>query len=87
MKAIETKGRLLPNGIIQLDEPINAPAGEVRVVILYPENVNQTRLKKLSAAERKRIVSIMDSVAALSSKKGPPVSNRNHDQYLYGKSE
>lgn len=85
MKAIETKGRLLPNGIIKIDEPINAPAGEVRLVILYPEDVSQTRPKKLSASERKRIVSTMDSVAALSSKKGPPVSNRNHDQYLYGK--
>jgi hypothetical protein len=29
-------------------------------------------------------VSIMDSVAALSIKKGPPVSNRKHDQYLFG---
>ncbi|OGP76462.1 MAG: hypothetical protein A2V86_12645 [Deltaproteobacteria bacterium RBG_16_49_23] len=87
MKAIETKGRLLPNGIIQLDEPIKAPVGEVRLVILYPEGINQGRSKKLSPAERKRIVSIMDSVAALSLKKGPPVSNRNHDQYLYGKSE
>jgi hypothetical protein len=85
MKAIETKGRLFSNGIIQIDEPINAPAGEVRLVILYPEAASQTRPKKLSPAQRKRIVSIMDSVAALSSKKGPPVSNRNHDQYLYGK--
>ncbi len=85
MKAIETKGRLLPNGIIQIDEPVNAPTGEVRLVILYPEDVRQTRPKKLSPAQRKRIMSIMDSVAALSSKKGPPVGNRNHDQYLYGK--
>jgi len=85
MKAIETKGRLLPNGIIQIDEPINAPAGEVRLVILYPEDVSPTRPKKLSPGERKRIVSIMDTVAALSLKKGPPVSNRHHDQYIYGK--
>jgi hypothetical protein len=87
MKAIETKGRLLPNGTIQLDEPIDAPAGEVRLVILYPEDIHQDRPKKLSHAERKRIVSILDSVAELSSKKGPPVSNRNHDQYLYGENK
>jgi len=84
MKAIETKGHLLPNGTIQLDEPINAPVGEVRLVILYPEDINQDRPKKLSPAERKRIMSIMDSVAELSLKKGPPVSNRKHDQYLFG---
>ena len=84
MKAIETKGRLLPNGTIQLDEPIDVVPGEVRLVILYPEDINQDRPKKLSPAERKRILSIMDSVAALSIKKGPPVSNRKHDQYLFG---
>ena len=85
MKAIETKGRILPNGTIQLDEPIDAPIGEVRLVILYSEGIDQDRPKKLSPAERKRIVSIMDSVAELSLKKGPPVSNRKHDQYLFGK--
>jgi len=85
MKAIETKGRLLSNGTIKLDEPISAPVGEVRLVILYPEDIHQGRSKKLSPAERKRIVSIMDSVTELSLKKGPPVSNRKHDQYLFGK--
>ena len=87
MKAIETKGRILSNGTIQLDEPIDEVPGEVRLVILFPEDIHQDRPKKLSPAERKRIVSIMDSVAALSIKKGPPVSNRNHDQYLYGENK
>ena len=52
MKAIETKGRILPNGSIQLDEPVD--------------------------------MATLDGVAELSLKEGPPVSNREHDQYLYG---
>jgi hypothetical protein len=85
MKAIETKGRILSNGTIQLDEPIDKVPGEVRLVILFPEDIHQDRPKKLSPAERKRIVAVMDSVSELSLKKGPPVSNRKHDQYLFGK--
>ena len=84
MKAIETKGRILSNGTIQLDEPIDVVPGEVRLVILFPEDIQQEHPKKLSPEERKRIVAIMDSVAALSIEEGPPVSNRKHDQYLFG---
>lgn len=84
MKAIETKGRILSNGTIQLDEPIDMVPGKVRLVILFPEDIRQEYPPKLSPEERKRIVAIMDSVAALSIKKGPPVSNRKHDQYLFG---
>lgn len=84
MKAIETKGRILPNGTIQLDEPIDMVHGEVRLVILFPEDIRQEHPPKLSPEERKRIVAVMDSVADLSLKKGPPVSNRKHDQYLFG---
>ncbi|MDI6764475.1 MAG: hypothetical protein QME83_15840 [Thermodesulfobacteriota bacterium] len=84
MKAIETKGRILSNGTIQLDEPIDVVPGKVRLVILFPEDIRQEHPPKLSPEERKRIVAVMDSVAELSLKKGPPVSNRKHDQYLFG---
>ena len=84
MKAIETKGRILSNGTIQLDEPIDVVPGEVRLVILFPEDIQQEHPQKLSPEERKRIVAILDSVAELSLKEGPPVSNRKHDQYLFG---
>ena len=41
-------------------------------------------LKRLSEEEHARIVAALDEVAALSMEHGPPVSNRQHDQYLYG---
>lgn len=85
MKAIETKGRILSNRTIQIDEPIDVAPGEVRLVILFPEDIQREHPKKLSPEERKRIIAIMDSVTEISSKKGPPVSNRKHDQYLFGK--
>jgi hypothetical protein len=40
---------------------------------------------KLSEAEHTRILHVLDGVAALSAETGPPVSNRDHDRYLYGK--
>ena len=83
MKAIERKGRILPNGNIQLDEPIDAPVGEVRLVILFPEDIRQEIPQKLSPEERMHILTVLDRVAELSLKEGPPVSNREHDQYLY----
>jgi len=87
LKAIETKGRILSNGTIQLDEPIDVVPGEVRLVILFPEDIQQEHPQKLSPEERKRILAILDSVAELSLKEGPPVSNRKHDRYLYGESK
>lgn len=38
----------------------------------------------LSDAEHARILGVLDAVAALSSEKGPAVSNRDHDHDLYG---
>ena len=84
MKTIETKGRILPDGIIQLDEPIGVPVGEVRLIILFPEDGQQEHPPKVSPEERRRIITLLDSVTKLSSKEGPKVSNRKHDQYLYG---
>jgi hypothetical protein len=39
---------------------------------------------ELSDAEHARILGVLDAVAALSLEKGPAVSNRDHDRYLYG---
>ncbi len=39
---------------------------------------------ELSEAEHARILRVLNAVAALSAETGPPVSNRDHDRYLYG---
>jgi len=40
---------------------------------------------ELSDTEHTRILQVLDAVAALSAETGPPVSNREHDHYLYGR--
>jgi hypothetical protein len=40
---------------------------------------------QLSEAEHTGILRVLDGVAALSAETGPPVSNRDHDRYFYGK--
>jgi hypothetical protein len=84
MKTIETKGRILPNGSIQIDEPIDMPVGEVRLVIFFPDVLRQEFPSKLSIEERRRIMAALDGVAELSVEAGPSVTNRERDQYLYG---
>ena len=39
---------------------------------------------EISEAEHARILSALEAVSALSLEKGPPVTNRDHDRYLYG---
>ena len=39
---------------------------------------------EISEAEHTRILSALEAVSALSLEKGPPVTNRDHDRYLYG---
>jgi hypothetical protein len=39
---------------------------------------------ELSEVEHARVLSELEAVAALSAETGPPVSNRDHDRYLYG---
>jgi len=39
---------------------------------------------EVSEEEHNRILQVLDAVAALSVEIGPPVSNRDHDGYLYG---
>jgi len=41
--------------------------------------------ERLSEEEHARIVAALDTVVALSQETGPPVSNRDHDAYLYGR--
>jgi len=65
MKAIETKGRILPNGSIQIDEPIDMPVGEVRLVILFPDVLRQDFPSKLSIEERRRIMAALAGLGAL----------------------
>jgi hypothetical protein len=45
----------------------------------------KTRTKvEISEAEHARILGVLNGVTALSVQTGPPVSNRDHDGYLYG---
>lgn len=39
---------------------------------------------EISEPEHARILGVLNGVSALSLEKGPPVSNRDHDRYLYG---
>lgn len=39
---------------------------------------------ELSDSEHARILATINAVTALSMEQGPAVSNRDHDQYLYG---
>lgn len=47
-------------------------------------NLNRQVKAEISEAEHMRILSALEAVSALSLEKGPPVSNRDHDRYLYG---
>ncbi len=66
------------------------PSDDVHAVVAFAEFLTQRRriagseVEPLSDEEHARILSAMDGVAALSMVDGPPVSNREHDQYLYG---
>ena len=68
------------------------PPEDVEAVVTLVKSICQKRATeggasnvKLSDAEHARILGILDSVAALSLEKGPAVSNRDHDDYLYGR--
>ena len=67
------------------------PPEDVEAVVALVNSLCQKRAPKpaskdaaLSEAEHARILSVLDSVAALSLEDGPAVSNRDHDRYLYG---
>lgn len=68
------------------------PPEDVEAVVTLVKSICQKRATEggaspveLSDAEHARILSVLDSVAALSPKKGRAVSNRDHDDYLYGR--
>jgi hypothetical protein len=52
-----------------------------KIEIAKTEQVEET---ELSGIEHTRILSVLDAVATLSERISQPVSNRNHDHYLYG---
>jgi len=67
------------------------PPEDVEAVVTFVNSLFQKRTTAavspeadLSEAEHARILWVLDSVAALSLAKGPAVSNRDHDRYLYG---
>ena len=66
------------------------PAEDMHAVAAFAEFLSQKRSvsrserARLSEEEHARVLAAMDAVAALSMKQGPPVSNRQHDHYLYG---
>jgi hypothetical protein len=66
------------------------PPEDVEAVVTFVNSICRKRAAEgapstveLSDAEHARILSILDSVAALSLERGPAVSNRDHDDYLY----
>ena len=67
------------------------PPEDVKAVMTLVKSICQKRALEISSTELElsdaghgRILSVLDSVAALSLEKGPAVSNREHDRYLYG---
>jgi hypothetical protein len=68
------------------------PPEDVEAVVTLVKSICQKRAAQgapptaeLSDAEHARVLSVLDSVAAPSLEKGPAVSNRDHDDYLYGR--
>jgi hypothetical protein len=68
------------------------PPDDVEAVVTLVKSICQKRAAEsaspateLSDAEHARVLNVLDSIAALSLEKGPAVSNRAHDDYLYGR--
>ena len=67
------------------------PPEDVEAVVTLVNSLSQKRRSTIvseepetSVAEHARILRVLDEVIALSLEKGPTVSNRDHDRYLYG---
>lgn len=67
------------------------PSEDVRTVAAFAEFLAQRRqrggansARELSDEEHSCRLALLNAVAALSTENGPPVSNRDHDRYLYG---
>ena len=66
------------------------PPEDVETVVNLVNSLCQKRAAQpvpdgaeLSDTEHARILGVLESVVALSLEKGPAVSNRDHDRYLY----
>ena len=69
----------------------NMSAEDVHAVASFAEFLRKRRQnagtncdRQLTDDEHGRIVAALEDVARLSMERGPPVSNRDHDKYLYG---
>lgn len=67
------------------------PSEDVRAVAAFAEFLAHRRRpggangeRELSDEEHSHRLALLNAVAALSAESGPPVSNRDHDRYLYG---
>ena len=67
------------------------PPEDVHAVAAFADFLTQRQRtrhanRNLQLAEREHadIVAALDEVAAMTPEHGPPVSNRDHDKYLYG---
>ena len=69
------------------------PPEDVHAIVAFAQFLSERRQgerettaqDELSETEHTRILHVLDAVAVLSSETGPPVSNRDHDRYLYGR--
>jgi hypothetical protein len=71
---------------------VDLPGEDVHAIVAFAQFLFERRQGdqavreevELSDEEHTRILHVLDAVAELSAKTGPPVSNRDHDRYLYG---
>ena len=69
------------------------PPEDVHAIVAFAQFLSERRQgeretrsqDELSETEHTRILHVLDAVVVLSSETGPPVNNRDHDRYLYGK--
>ncbi len=67
------------------------PPEDVHAVAAFADFLTQRRhasrgqhQRQLAEPEHHQIVAALDRVAAMTAEQGTPVSNRDHDKYLYG---
>jgi len=67
------------------------PAEDVHAVAAFAEFLAGKRQdrgrngkREISDQEHAEMIAALDAVTSLSMEEGPPVSNRDHDRYLYG---
>lgn len=73
---------------------VDLPSEDVHAIVAFAQFLFERRQAEqrvgneaeLTDTEHARILRVLDDVVALSAETGPPVSNREHDHYLYGAS-